>query len=150
MDKLRTQKAAWKKANPNKVSASRAKWARENPEKERARKAAWRRVNLDRARATGSAWRKASCAACNTFTARRRAAKLNATPAWADLEAIKDVYLEADYQQLDVDHIIPLQSKLVCGLHVWGNLQLLTKNENSKKGNKFSPYTHEEPSYAAL
>lgn len=68
--------------------------------------------------------------------ARRRAAKLKATPPWADLEEIKNVYLEAQYFGMHVDHIIPLQGKEVCGLHIWENLQLLTPEKNIKKGNK--------------
>ena len=69
--------------------------------------------------------------------ARRRATKKNATPSWADLGAIRDVYLEAAYMQMDVDHIYPLKSDVVCGLHVWENLQLLPKIANIKKSNKF-------------
>jgi hypothetical protein len=71
----------------------------------------------------------------NAKSARRRATKKNATPLWADLDLIKDVYQEAKYMQMDVDHIYPLAGKYVCGLHVWDNLQLLPKTQNIKKSN---------------
>ena len=38
-----------------------------------------------------------------------------------------------------VDHIIPIQNELVCGLHVPWNLTLLTRKQNSAKGNTFDP-----------
>lgn len=71
------------------------------------------------------------------YTARnalRKARKLEATPSWANLSLIKDIYANAD--GMHVDHIIPLQGELVCGLHVENNLQYLTPEENMKKSNK--------------
>jgi len=69
-------------------------------------------------------------------SAKRRAAKLNATPKWADLEKIKTFYLKRP-EGHHVDHIIPLQGEKICGLHVLENLQYLTAEENLKKGNRY-------------
>lgn len=59
------------------------------------------------------------------------------TPPWADLAAITALYTEAKQRGLTVDHEIPLNHPLVCGLHVQFNLQLLTAAQNSAKGNHF-------------
>lgn len=74
---------------------------------------------------------------------KRRAAKIQRTPAWADLDAMRDMYdrahalTEETGAEYHVDHIYPLQGKLVSGLHVHNNLQILTASENSKKRNHF-------------
>jgi hypothetical protein len=69
--------------------------------------------------------------------AKRRASKLKATPKWADLVAIKEIYQTCP-DGYHVDHIIPLQNPLVCGLHCEFNLQHLSAKENLSKGNKFT------------
>lgn len=70
------------------------------------------------------------------LSAARRARILNATPPWANLEAIRDFY-ELCPPGYHVDHIHPLKGKTVCGLHVWENLQYLPAKENMSKGNRF-------------
>ena len=76
--------------------------------------------------------------------ARYRAAKLQASPAWADQEAISFVYHCAAVigkvygNKPHVDHIVPLKGEEVCGLHVHNNLQLLSASDNSRKGNTHS------------
>ncbi len=39
----------------------------------------------------------------------------------------------------DIDHIVPLKSKIVCGLHCLENLQYLPSAENQAKKNYFWP-----------
>lgn len=67
-----------------------------------------------------------------------------ATGLWTDLDQIKAVYEEARRLELadsikrHVDRIIPLRGRKVCGLHVHTNLQILTRDENIRKGNSFA------------
>lgn len=90
-------------------------------------------------------YRKNNKGMINALSAKYRNLKLNATPKWLTKEhhkQIKNIYKESiKLQQLDniprdVDHIIPIQSKLVCGLHVPWNLQILTRKDNQIKKNK--------------
>ena len=76
--------------------------------------------------------------------ARRRASKLNATPSWLTDEQkahINRTYKLAQMMQditgdkYHVDHIVPLQGKDVCGLHVPQNLQVLRADLNLSKSN---------------
>ncbi len=71
----------------------------------------------------------------NHRTALRRARKLQQTPPWADLQDLKLIYKNCP-EGHEVDHIIPLAGKEVCGLHVSYNLQYLPVLENRSKGNK--------------
>lgn len=86
-----------------------------------------------------------NCKVCQTDTTRdyqreyqkrRKALKIDRVPEWADLEQIKEIYKNCPKDH-HVDHIVPLQGKLVSGLHVENNLQYLSAAENLQKGNKF-------------
>lgn len=90
-------------------------------------------------------WLKNNPHVMRTINAKRRAAKLKATPAWMNPEKVAEFYFTADFLGMvtgewhHVDHVVPLQSEAVCGLHWEGNLQVLTEAENVKKGNRFWP-----------
>lgn len=79
------------------------------------------------------------------YAASRRARLRRATPKWAQRDAILEWYFAAAIATRDtgfawhVDHMVPLVSPIVCGLHCEQNLQLLPGADNSSKGNRYWP-----------
>lgn len=75
----------------------------------------------------------------NNYSAKRRATKLNQTPADASMVEIGWTYHFCNFlnntsdRKYEVDHIIPLSKG---GIHHQDNLQILTKEVNRKKSNK--------------
>ena len=98
-----------------------------------------------RRHAAKTAWKKRNPGKVNEATARRVADKLRATPAWADRALMADIYeLARIYtvalgRPFHVDHVVPLRSSRVCGLHAHTNLQVLPGSENIAKGNRRWP-----------
>jgi hypothetical protein len=79
------------------------------------------------------------------ITNTRRKRHREATPVWLDADQKAEIKMRYRLalelsrrtgEPYVVDHIVPLQGEVVCGLHVPWNLQVITKTENSKKSNK--------------
>lgn len=74
---------------------------------------------------------------------RRRSAKLNAIPGWVDKQDLLRIYEVAravrdmTKAKYHVDHCVPLQHALVCGLHVPSNLRIVSAADNLTKHSKF-------------
>ena len=122
----------------------------------RAQQAEYRNANKETARKYGIAYRKANAERCKQwrldFVAKnpeKKRAYVNAyrrrlkqqMPLWANKQKICELYYQASCLNLTIDHVIPLKGKLVCGLHVENNLQLLSREDNSKKHNMFQGET---------
>ncbi len=122
----------------------RAKYLAERKERI-ARQLAWNAANPDRKRENNRRHSSRNPAKRNAITARYHAAKINATPKWADFRAIEQFYKLAvsitseTGVPHEVDHVVPLQSKIVCGLHWEGNLQVITASENRRKSRIWLP-----------
>lgn len=90
-------------------------------------------------------YRAANADKYRAYRAAYRAAKLKATPAWADNEKVKKIYALAEQHRsltgeiVHVDHMVPLVHKLVCGLHNEFNLQIVIEGYNLKKNNHTWP-----------
>lgn len=144
-EKWKPKSRQYKKDNKEKYAEYSRKWRKKNPERAKEVFNKWAKENPDKVKQNNRNWAiKYKAKACEKSN-RRYAKKLQAMPNWLDkkqLDEIKKIYEESARQteetgvEYNVDHIIPLQSDLVCGLHVPWNLRIITKSENVKKGNK--------------
>ena len=82
------------------------------------------------------------------LTSVRKRRHRDATPKWITTGhklAMRQLYLQAmeltkiTGERYVVDHIVPLISEAVCGLHVPWNLRVITQEENLRKSNKLEP-----------
>lgn len=161
LEKARESYTKWAKNNKDYLTQKKVAWAKENPEKKKeADKKSYEKNKNKRlfvqkhSRSKNSGvfkerakeWRKNNMGYVISKNAERHAAKLYRTPKWLTKEQkqeIQEFYKMAkELQKIfpweqHVDHIIPLQGKLVSGLHVPNNLQILSVHLNCSKKNKY-------------
>lgn len=128
-------------SNPEKYKAitrkSMKKAYAENPEKYKVRSNEWRKTNYQIRPELFHGWRV------------KHEAKVRST-SWANQWLIGEIYDLARKRSLatgmqwEVDHIVPVDSSLVCGLHVEQNLRIVPMGVNRSKGNMFWP-DHPDP-----
>ena len=73
----------------------------------------------------------------------RKVAERRARPAWCNLKVMRAYYELAEQCRtvgvnIQVDHIVPLRGKAVCGLDCEDNYQLLLASVNSSKNNDYA------------
>ena len=141
----RACKAAQYQARKEKHRAACRSWALRNPAAMLAYSAKWRDANRAYLRERDAKRAKERPEIYCAKSAKRRTINARATPAWANHARIAALYECAKHVsritgvKYHVDHIVPLQSPLVCGLHVEHNLQLLPASDNVRKHNKKWP-----------
>lgn len=103
--------------------------------------AVWRTENSVRVKNIRDKWAVNNVHKIRHKNARRYAAKVDRTPLWlspADKAEIDAMYLFCQvFKGFEVDHIVPLKGKIVSGLHVPWNLQVIPAELNRAKSNKF-------------
>ena len=121
-----------------------SEWSKDNKEKVNIRNKKYRENNPHKARKFTKEWSSKNRDKRNASLASYRASKHQAEPLWCEHEKIKTLYEKAKEYNMEVDHIVPLQGKSVCGFHCWHNLQLLDRGHNASKSNVMWPDSWKE------
>ena len=141
----------WNKKNPEKKKQYRKEYFENNFQKEYEMRKKWMDANPEKAvqlkekknKAT-VLWAQNNREKSNSYQAKRRASKIQRTPAWMNpghLFEIECIYKYCSVLRLSrldyhVDHIVPLQGNEVSGFHVPWNLQVIPAQENFAKNNR--------------
>jgi len=141
---ISTYKKHWRQENIDIITAKKKSYYESNKEIITTKQKEWRDSNKEIKAARDRNWRQTNPHKVTAYGAKRKANKLKATPCWADMEAVSVLYKLAAAATdggvpTHVDHIVPLQSDIVCGLHCEANLQLLPASDNLSKSNRHWP-----------
>jgi hypothetical protein len=137
--------ANYREKHKEELSEKRKEYRNQNKEKLAARDKNYHQLNRDKALQQRKEHYQQNKEDYLERVAKRRAIKLQATPGWYDSRAVKKLIVqsrklsELKNIQHNVDHIVPLNSDFVCGLHWHGNMQILTQAENFSKSNRRWP-----------
>lgn len=149
-DHIRRYNAAYNAAHTTQIAA----WHAEPRNKEKASRRArgWAAKHPRLVKKARSGFRRRNPGYNTTYATGHKQAKRSRIPAWAIEFFMQETYglarlrTKASGFKWEVDHIVPLRSPLVCGLHCESNLRVIPKSQNCSKGNRTWPYM---PSNAA-
>lgn len=129
----------WRAKNKEYDSQRTKEWKRENVQAVRDYQEIWKAENPD----YHAKWRAKNPLKTRQYSASYRIARERAKPAWAVDRLIAAIYMRAVMLTKltgiphEVDHVVPLKGKNVCGLHTHQNLRAIPSSQNRAKGNRF-------------
>lgn len=156
----RKENLEWHRKNPDRSKENSRKWSASHKAQHKALIEKWGKSNKDKLlgyyrkhhikhaekrREYGRQYLKKNRAWSLEKNRARYASQRGALPKWANRFFMQEIYdlayirSKATGIKWHVDHIVPLQSKKVCGLHVEHNLQVITALENHQKYNRYWP-----------
>lgn len=144
-EKVKATLKASKERNAAGIAETKKRYRKANPERMRSERKAAYDKNRNTELAKARAYKVANPHITREIMATRIAKKKSATPAWINRKEIQKLHAQAVYLTrltgiiFHVDHIVPLKSDLVCGLHWHGNMQVITGSENQSKSNRHWP-----------
>lgn len=134
--------------NSKKINEYHAEYRKKNTIKVKTRHALYSKQNLDKKRINNARWSKNNPDKCQARVMFYKLTKRMATPKWLTDEQRKEIYKiysdcraisELLNEKFHVDHIVPIRGKIVCGLHVPWNLQIIPAKINASKNNLYWP-----------
>lgn len=143
---IKAQSKAYNEANKEKIAAQKREYYLKNKERIDARNSEYNRKNKDVLLKKRAEWAAKTPGRLAAYIRKYQSSKIQRTPKWlSDFDKLK---IECIYsvaamltrhngESWHVDHVIPLQGKLVSGLHVPSNLQVIRGTDNMVKLNKF-------------
>ncbi len=142
-ERLGKKNKGWAEANREKVRASARKYVKENPERVRETK----KKRHKEIKAYGKAYKQRDYAKVksNETASKRRALEmrtskfeLNNNKNMLKLFKLSQKKTKETGRNYHVDHIVPLQGRLVSGFHVFGNLRVILAHTNNVKKNRYT------------
>jgi len=125
--------------------AKQKEWYKNNKSSRAISQARWGRLNKRKILDAGARYAKRHPDKVLAKVIKREAKKLRAIPKWANGFFVDEIYNLASLRtkstgiKWHVDHVVPLQNDLVCGLHCESNLQVIPAHENHVKSNVYWP-----------
>lgn len=147
-ERERAYRRVYKEQNREAIIESGKRYRELNKELVKASQQRYKEFNYSKVLESSSEYRKRNKPKYAAYRSKRRAQELQAQPSWLSNEDLVRMQLFWGLRELksfvtgeeyEVDHIVPLQGKTVCGLHVPWNLEVILKTENRKKQASYWP-----------